>query len=716
MSLDPATFEVLRHRLWAINEESVDAIVRVSGSPITVEGNDFNSGLLTAEGDVVVAGIYVLVHAASLGQVCQHIAREYADNPGIRAGDMFITNDTYLGAPHQPDVIVLAPIFDGDRLIAWCGSCVHQNDVGGPVPGSITVGATSIYEEAVPMAPMKIVEGGQLRADVEREVLIRSRTPELNRLDLLGQIAANRVQTERMLELCARYGTETVVEALGELVSTTEAALRARLRSLPDGRWRHRGLLEHDGVADIVYEVGLELTKRGDQLELDFRDSSPQAPALVNTSRAITASYSMAAAMTVLGYELPWTPAAFWRVIEVHTTPGTVVDCRWPAGMSMGVTAAGQEVRTAVNICIDRMLDASDDPEHHRHILASSVSSSATQTIQGHHADGRPFSAMLLDGLPGGAGARLGADGPDAGGYLTSPSGLCTNVETNELHYPLRYLWRRERTDSGGPGRWRGGVGIENAWALHAADGDVVSTVFGHGQQPPTSSGALGGEPGAQHTPVYVRSANVGARANDGQVGLDALGGVLDVPPPKQVGVLRSADIYANLCAGGGGIGDPLERDPADVAWDVAEGLVSVEGAARDYGVVVTATGEVEEAVTTSRRSSLRSARIGGRAPRAPLEAPPAGRRLSRAIGIADGQHHCRRCGHELGPAHENVNEQLWCRRAAVDERAPLASARPGAERFELRRFFCPGCGAQVDVEVSLAHAPILRSAELLDS
>ena len=690
--LDAALFEVLRNRLWAINDEAVDAIVAVSGSPIATEGNDFNSGILTASGEVALAGPYVLVHAAALGQVVRFVIDHLSDDPGIGPGDMFITNDTYVGAPHQPDVMVVAPVFRGDRLIAWCGSCVHQNDVGGPVPGSITVGASSIYEEAVPMAPTRIVAGGELLADVEAEYLGRSRTPELNRLDLLGQIEANRVVVSRLNGLCNRYGTDTVVAVLDGLIDRTEAAVRARLETLPDGRWRHRGLVEHDGIEDRVYEIGLTMTKRGDSLHLDFTDASPQAPALINTSRAITSSYAMAAVMTVLGYGLPWTPAAFWRVMDIETTPGTIVDCLWPAGMSMGVTAAGQEVRTAVNICLSRMFDASDDLDVRNQTLASCVSGSFTQTISGSFDDGRDFSAMLLDGLPGGSGARWGDDGPDTGGYVTSPAGLCTNVETNEQHYPVLYRYRKERPDSGGPGRWRGGVGVEHAYRLHRAAGTATSTVFAHGQQPPTAAGVVGGEPGMQHTGVYERS-----------------DGAIEVPPPKQVGELAPGDVYANLCGGGGGVADPLDRDPAAVEHDVTEGLVTYEGAARDYGVVVG-----DRFATEALRTARRRERIG-RNPAPPLVGPPGGRRLSSTVVLADSRYLCRRCGHDHGPTAKPLVSLLTLARSPIDERTPWPSARPGADRFELRRLYCPACAVQVDVQVALADAPLLETAELTD-
>ncbi len=409
------------------------------------------------------------------------------------------------------------------------------------------------------------------------------------------------------------------------------------------------------------------------------------APTL--TDAAVTLGY-----LSELGQVLELDRSAAERVMEVDTTPGTIVDCLWPAGMSMGVTAAGQEVRTAVNICLSRMFDASDDPNVRSQILASCVSGSFTQTISGAFDDGRDFSAMLLDGLPGGSGARWGGDGSDTGGYLTSPAGLCTNIETNEQHYPVLYRYRWERPDSGGPGQWRGGVGVEHAYQLHRAAGTVTSTVFAHGQQPPTAAGVVGGEPGMQHTGVYERA-----------------DGTIEVPPPKQVGELAPGDVYANLCGGGGGVGDPLDRDPVAVEHDVAEGLVTEAGAVRDYGVVI---GDVE--ATKTLRASRRQARIE-RDPEPPLEEPPTGRRLSSTVVLANGHYLCSRCGHEHGPTNEPLVSLLIVSRSPVDERTPWPSARPGADRFELRRLYCPACAVQVDVQVALANAPFLETAELIE-
>jgi N-methylhydantoinase B len=703
--VDPATFEVLRHRLWAINDEAAVTIGRVSGSPIATEGNDFNSGLMTASGETVVAGIFVLVHAAALGRIVRDVIDHYSDNPGIGPGDMFLTNDTYVGAPHQADVVVVAPIFDGDRLIAWCGSCVHQADVGGPVPGSITVGARNIYEEALPISPIKIVERGVLRADIEREYLHRSRTPELNRLDLLGQIAANRVQSDRILELCRVYGTDTVVATFERMIDSTESVLRARLRSLPDGVWRHTGFCEHDGVNDDVYAVRCTMRKQGDALHFDFTESSDQAPALINVAEPTLSGYAMTAVMTVLGWGLPWVPAAYWRVMHIESRPGSVVHCIMPAGMSMGVTSAGQEVRTAVNICLSRLLDASDDPEHRAQILASCTSGSATSTIAGTHEDGRVFGTMLLDGTTGGMGARAWADGQDTGGFISSPAGACMNAEVAELNVPIRYLWRRERPDSGGPGRCRGGVGADNLYVPWHAGEPFGATMFAHGNQPPTASGVAGGEPGLQSGFGIVRG---GGRSIAGDDDLESVSGVLERTQPKQVATLGLDDAFANLAAGGGGLGDPLDRPYAEVADDIDEGLVSVLGAARDYGVVAG-----DPNASSALRRARRTERLGGRTPLPPLPAPAGQRRLSSTLALDEDNIVCRCCGTQLGAAHANVKSSLMLDECTVGYRWPYVDGSPGSARFVVRRFWCPGCAVQVDVEVNLTGAPFLHTIEV---
>src|SRR3990167_512680 len=227
--LDPVTFEVLRHRLWAINDEAGITIKLVSGSPIVTEGYDFNTGVLTCRGDMVIMGVYVGSHASVMEEIIRHIQEDYKDNPGINEGDMFLCNDPYYGALHQPDVTIIAPVHWDGKLVAWTGCTAHQVDVGGPVPGGWSVGATSIFQEATPIPPIKIVEGGIIRKDLEKEYLRKSRLPGLVALDLRAQIAANNVSGKRLQELMKLYGTETVLLAMEQIISYVESRFKSRL-------------------------------------------------------------------------------------------------------------------------------------------------------------------------------------------------------------------------------------------------------------------------------------------------------------------------------------------------------------------------------------------------------------------------------------------------------------------------------------------------------
>jgi N-methylhydantoinase B len=679
-ALDAITYEILRHRLWSINDEAATTIARVSGSPVANESYDFNAALMTADGSVVVIGNYVMAHAAALDCIVEWVQREYTENPGIGPGDMFMTNDPYVGAMHQPDVAVIAPIFDGDRLIAWCGSIVHQSDVGGPVAGSVTAGARSIYQEAIPLAPVKIVEAGRIRKDIENEYLIRSRTADLNALDLRGQVASNNVQTERILALCGRYGTDTVLAAMERLIGATTQQVGRRLSELPDGQWHHRSLIEHDGLEDDVYAIDLIMTKSGDHIEMDWTNSSDQAPALINCSVGSMRGYTLAAFLTTIGYDIPWVPAGFWPHLTQKVRPGSIVDAKWPAGVSMGNTASGHNIRTAVSTCLSMMLDSSDNLRHRA--VASCIGSFSGQNISGTWAaDGQRFGTMLIDSMAGGCGAFGDADGIDTAGMTNAPAAATANVEKNEYLYPMLYLWRRETTDSGGPGRFRGGNGGEHAYVIHGSSGDFACTLFAHGVEQATSAGIAGGEPGAPNGFVVHRGGrDVHARQRDD------LHGTLEVPPPKANLTLHPDDVFIHWYAGGGGFGDPFDRDPDRVLVDVRDGKVTVEHAATHYGVVVLeAAGDLvlDGDATTARRA--------------------AARRPAKA-STSDGTLQCRRCGTALG----TVIDSATCEENPVTDEWPVTALQDGAKRFVLRRFHCPGCAAQVYTEVDDAGSPLV--------
>jgi N-methylhydantoinase B len=706
MAVDPVTFEIIRHRLDSINEEAAATLRQVSGSPVAVEANDLNTAITMADGTVVACGMYVLCQMASLNLVVTDIRREYAENPGFGPGDQFITNDPYVGTLHQPDVVVVAPVFADGRLVAWAGSTVHHYDVGGPAAGGLTIDAGSIFDEPTPLPPIRVVDGDRVRRDVERDFLRRSRTPRLNELDLRGQVAANRTSAAAIRALCAKYGTDAVLEVMNRLVDATESQLRKRLSELPDGRWRHVSYLERGG--SDRYAVRLELTKRGDSLDLDFTGSDDQAPGAINAAYPALLNFTVAALLIYLCPGLPWVPGAIPRVATIRTREGSVVHATWPAGVAMRISAAGQAIRVTVNLCLARMMDGSDELSWHA--MASCMSSGGGGAVfAGLREDGEQFAAMTLDEITGGGGASGGLDGAGTSGLTTSPGAAVANVEVNESYLPLRYLLRAELPDSGGPGTFRGGVGAVIAIAPHAARGPVTITSFGQGLQHPNAAGLSGGEPGGQSvsavlTPGTVRALAAGRGRFDGAL-----------PLPERGTSMTSGQAYLSVTQGGGGFGDPISRDQALVASDVADGLVSAEQARLTYGVVLTGSGEADSAATAALRDEIRLRRLRGGSPAPPLEHRPAGaRRFSHVLELVAGQLRCRRCGTALAAVGDDYYAALLLEESPVQASAPWGAVYPGAERFTIRRLYCPGCAEQIDVQIAASDDPVLRSAEPL--
>jgi N-methylhydantoinase B len=720
-AVDPIELEIIRHRLDAINADAGQTLVRVSGSQIASEAGDYNTALMTADGAVVACSRSIVVQSTSLNLIVTDLLSRYQANPGIRAGDQFLTNDPYLGSLHQPDVTVVAPIFAGARLIAWSGATVHEADIGGPVGGGFNHAARSIFDEPLPIAPIKIVDGGIVRADIERDYLARSRTPHLNALDLLGQIAANRASAERVAETVASYGADTLTAAMAQLIDRTEAAFRARLRDLPDGVWREIAYIQHerrigeDYVPNAIYAVRLTMRKTGDRLLLDFTGSDDQAPGAVNCAFPALANFAMAAVLVHLCHGLAWVPGAIWRVLEIRSRPGTIVHAEWPAGVAMSTGTSAQSVRNVVSQCIARMLDASE--EYANAVLASYQSTGAGgMSISGIQPDGRPFHTLFLDELTGGGGAGPHSDGNDTSGTTTSPGATPANLETNEAAFPVLYLARRELADSGGPGQQRGGVGAFWAYRPHGTQGSIALLSMAQGLQHPATLGVAGGEPGTASGLVVAEEGETLGAVDWSGVSTGAR-----LPLPKMGLKVGLGQVLMASSQGGGGFGDPLDRDPESVRTDVVDHLVSRVGALRDFAVVLIDAGTdddlddvtVDAAATHALRLARRRERLGGTAP---LERDwtRIGRRLSTHFeSVRRGSEEevlCAHCGKRISGVGESIHAGLILCEKGVGARFSLSERYEGSERFRIRHFYCPGCATQVDVQVAMADEPILET------
>jgi N-methylhydantoinase B len=715
MSVDPFTYEVLRHRLANLTAEGAIALQRVSGSPLATEAFDMNTSIMSARGDVVFAGPYLLTGPMGQGLIVRRILADPGAGTRLEPGDRFICNDPYAGSVHQNCVTLVAPLFADGSLIAWAGATLHVVDVGGASVGQVGIGARSILDEAPTMAPTRIVQAGRIVADVEAEYLGRSRTPELNALDLRAKIAALNAIESGMTAMVREHGAETVVGVLDGTLERATDHFRRRIAELPDGEARETAFVEEDLGEGRIRHRAIRVTLRRveDRLVLDFSDSSDQAAAVVNATRSGLLSGVLIGLLTTLVWDAPWCPAAIERSITVVSRPGSVVDATWPAGCSMATMAAGFAATTVTAVAVGDLL--ARDPGLRERAMAAWAGAVGSVDVFGTDAVGRPFGTVLLDTMASGTGATAGGDGIDCGGFLRSIGCVVANIERTEALFPILYLYRRQEPDTGGPGRHRGGVGVGYAVMPHGvARIETVSPHFS-GSVEPESTGLVGGYPGATNAAeVVVGSGVLEARAQGRAVAApDELGpGRRQLPGVARVS-LAADDVLAVIATGGGGFGDPLERPPTTVARDVRDGLVSPASAARQFGVAVDDAGRIDETKTRDLRSALRRARLG--------HAPTTDGRADAADGwtVIPGDDgvvvRCRRCD-GIAPVFDVADPLAALPHRFVDLRAagPHVGAGRVDDRFHLRETYCPMCGRALAVR--RVGSPDAPDREVLDA
>jgi N-methylhydantoinase B len=609
--LDPVTYEVLRHRIWQINDEQFMTISRVSGSSIATEINDFNVGITDEVGDIVIMGSGIVWHCNG-DQAIKWVLENRSENPGIADGDLFLTNDPWIHANHQNDVTVLQPIFYDGELFCWTLAAVHQVDVGGINAGSFCFNAPDVFSEGNVFPAMKIVEGGELRKDMEDLYLRRSRTPELLALDLRAFIASANVTKRRILEMVERYGASTVKAVMRRTMDESETLLRERIKELPDGIWRSEEYQEQSMAGDRgVYAVRLAIEKKGDTLHFDFSASDEQA-GLINSALGGSRGGATAIVLATLASDIPWAVGGIKRALKFNFKPGTVPCADYPGGVSAGSISGVYMVCNATIVAMAKMLSSSDKWRHK--VISGSEGSWAVMYFAGIDQYGNPAVNIVMDALAAGIGARSWKDGDDTGGILEAPIGQMANVEYYESYYPFIYLYRREETDSGGAGMFRGGCGGCLGLMLHDTDVPFAWQWFVYGMGFPTSNGLCGRWPTKAVEAMILRGSNIQARLDSSELPADVteLRGerLLFQTKGAYEQVRQNGDIFHCYYQGGAGYGDPIDRDPARVLRDILNRWVSEEFAYEVYGVVLEHDKEtVDLEATERRREEIRSFR-----------------------------------------------------------------------------------------------------------
>jgi N-methylhydantoinase B len=668
MSLDPVSFEIIRHRLYRVVEEAVVTLKNVSGSPTTNEGHDLMVSLYTAQGALLMGGVGFLHHLSSASEACKAIIRRF--DRRICEGDVYLLNDPYTAALHTSDVYLVAPIHYQGKLVAWSACFVHVNDIGAMNPGGFCPDARDIFSEGFSSPGLRIVHRGEVCEDVLDTLLNMVRSPDMVGLDLRSMIACNHVAALRMGELLERYGADVIDEVGSELIEQSERLLRHRLKELPDGDWHARQYMD---VESVPVEIRLHMSKRGDNLVFDFTGSSAQLDRGVNCTRWGSWGGLLAPLYPTLCHDITWNEGVL-RPVRMIAPEGSVVNCIRPAPVSIATTAAVQAVNNASLQCISKMLAAS--PKYAHEATAVWHGSHLCLYLFGRNRHGDTVIGSTTETFGGSGGARWTRDGIDIGGEIPNPIARMANVETNEGMFPIRYLFRRRMQDSGGAGEFRGGTGGEYAIVPHgSADGGLGFVVSGKGVDFPMGHGLAGGYPGAPGRYVIVR----GPEDSDAQPLA-----VTAIPGDHQsvswgMYHLGARDTLYVRWNGGGGVGDPLRRTPEAVATDVREGVVSAEAACKVYGVELGPEGSPNASGTARLRALAR---------------PEKGAAQTQQSSVFRAMV-CRHCGHEGHSGHAfTVAERL------MRELGPVYTTGP---ETLLREILCPACGALHDTQVARA-------------
>ncbi len=611
--VDPVKYEVFRHRLFTILEEGRIAMKRVSGSSVVVEGGETMCSLHRADGSTILVAAGILLHAVGARQFIQKAIALYGKDPGFKDGDQLFFNDPYLGGQHLADMVVIKPIFYRGRCIAWTGSVMHTAETGGVAPGGMPPKATEIFQEGIRILGLKVVEAGKFRPDVYNSIVQQVRDPHLIGLDLKAKIAACNTCARRYLDLIEKFGLQFVEKASEKLVSDTEARARAKLRSLPDGIWRSRLYGDTSGLEEKPFKVACAMTKDGDKLTFDFTGSSPQNEGSNNETYPATWGSLFVTLCSQLFWDLPWNDG-FMAPIEVIAPEGTVVHARFPAAVSNGVITAGAMIQEVTQECIAKMLYAGGLIEDVN--SAWKGSTGGAPYFGGINQFGQRTAGVILDSFAGGMGARPYRDGVDSGGNKMNPMSSISDVEMIAMTLPFMYLQRKELADSGGFGKFRGGNATQQIYMVYGAQSIRVG-LQGTGRRAAPNFGLFGGYPGAVHEGRYglntkltdwFKRSKIPKSFEDVK---EAAGETIDPSVSFDAIPMKNYEVIIQHFGGGGGYGDPLDRDPDLVANDVRNQATSREAAERIYRVVFNPkTLGVDREATEKARNHARKERL----------------------------------------------------------------------------------------------------------
>jgi len=567
---DPVTFEVVRNALISAADEMASTVVRTAHSQVLRDSLDFSTALCDGRGRLIAQGLCLPLHLGAIPEAMGAVLAKYDGR--INPGDVFMHNDPLEGGTHLPDIFMFKPVFVGGRRVAFAACVAHYPDIGGRAAGGNAVDSTEIYAEGLQIPILKLYDGGQFNETLAALLAKNVRLPKQVMGDMRAQLAACHIGETRFLELVERYSMDKLDETIDDILDYAEHMVRAELRRIPGGTYAFTDHIDDDGFGSGPIPIAVSLTIADGEVRADFEGTSPQVRSALNATPSFVKSAVYIAVKCVLDQGIPANDG-FYRPFTVRIPEGSILNPHHPAP------------RAARGLTGYRIIDAVFGALHQAipdRVCAAGEGGPTMIAVGGTHADHRPFVFVEFDG--GSWGGRPGLDGVDG----TTPIGANlanVPVEEIELHQPIQVRAYGFVADTGGPGRWRGGLSILRELRLLEKDAVLQIRSDRRRFRP---YGLSGGGPGAPSMNVL----NPGA-------GEEPLPTTITRP-------IREGDLLRHVTAGGGGFGDPLDREPEAVLHDYLDAKITARHAEQAYGVVIDARAGIDFDATRRLRAKRR--------------------------------------------------------------------------------------------------------------
>ena len=576
---DVFTFSVLRSLMESIPSEMAEVLKRTSYHPIFNEVLDFSTALLNGKGELIASSQGVTVHLGAL-ELCAGAIIKHFGIDGFNQGDVLIHNNPYPGGSHLPDVDILTPVFHKDKLVAFSVARGHHGEIGGMHPGSFAGDTTSIFQEGIRIPPVKLYDGGKLNQCFIDLLLANVRVPTFTWGDLQAQVAACRLGGKRIQDMFEKYGNETMDAAMEWSMDYSAQLMRDEIKKIPDGTYTFEDFLDNDGIdKDKEVKIHVTITVKGSDITFDFSKSDPQTRGPANCVIGNLSSATYCALLNLTDPSIPNNHGCY-RPVTIIAPEGLVINAKFPSPVVSGNTETTSRVIDTITGALARVI-----PDK---VIASDSGTATAHIAGGFDPRTGEYYAWYLGADPCAWGARATKDGfecaggPRIGGHVAQMP-----MEVFESRYPFFIEQYSYAPDTGGPGKFRGGM--SGVTIIRPVGHDCeVGGANDRSEIPPY--GIFGGMPGMHGENKIIHK--------DGtETLINRAGGE----------IARDGDTLYFRAPGGGGYGNPLERDVDYLQHDVDIGLVSVESAQRDYGAVIDkSTGKIDRDATEKNRQRLR--------------------------------------------------------------------------------------------------------------